>query len=236
MLSRLLAVALCLAAPVEDLNISLPDRVLDPLPKVRMQTSLERELKAGDELPPLYISQVGIDAFFTQSEYEGHPELRLLRILHRNFKGHSQYGEIVCNSVVAEDVLEIFRELYDAGYRIESVRLADEWDGDDEAIMSANNTSSFNERFVKGTRMRSKHSEGLAIDVNPLYNPCVRASGVQPAAGREYADRHHDMEHKINHDDLCYKLFRRHGWFWGGDWRNVKDYQHFEYHIKHNSR
>lgn len=236
MSSSALALVLSLTLVAPEVNIPLPDRTLIPFaPSIAHSVGIE-ELKAGDELTPLYISQFGVGTFFTQSEYEGHPELRLLRILHRNFKGHSQLGEIVCNRAVAEDVLEIFRELYDAGYRIESVRLADEWDGDDEAIMSANNTSSFNDRYVKGTRMRSKHSDGLAIDVNPLYNPCVRASGVQPAVGREYADRHHDMEHKITHDDLCYKLFKRHGWFWGGDWGNVKDYQHFEYHIKHNTR
>ena len=33
---------------------------------------------------------------------------------------------------------------------------------------------------------------------------------------------------QITHEDLCYKLFTEHGFTWGGDWENVKDYQHFE--------
>ena len=40
---------------------------------------------------------------------------------------------------------------------------------------------------------------------------------------------------KINKGDLCYRLFIKHGFIWGGSWRTVKDYQHFEYHPKHRS-
>ncbi|MCI7321908.1 MAG: M15 family metallopeptidase [Lachnospiraceae bacterium] len=29
-------------------------------------------------------------------------------------------------------------------------------------------------------------------------------------------------------DDQCYKLFTKYGFTWGGDWKNSKDYQHFE--------
>jgi len=28
--------------------------------------------------------------------------------------------------------------------------------------------------------------------------------------------------------DLCYKLFIERGFEWGGEWKTVKDYQHFE--------
>lgn len=43
-----------------------------------------------------------------------------------------------------------------------------------------------------------------------------------------YVDRSKDFLHKIDHDDLCYKLFMEHGFEWGGDWKHSKDYQHFE--------
>lgn len=33
---------------------------------------------------------------------------------------------------------------------------------------------------------------------------------------------------KIDHDSLPYKLFTAHGFEWGGDWQDRKDYQHFE--------
>lgn len=32
----------------------------------------------------------------------------------------------------------------------------------------------------------------------------------------------------IDHDDICYQIFVKYGFSWGGDWNSVKDYQHFE--------
>ena len=58
-----------------------------------------------------------------------------------------------------------------------------------------------------------------------------RADGtfrVDPEKGRRYADRTKSFKYKISHSDLCYRLFKRHGFVWGGDWRSLKDYQHFE--------
>jgi hypothetical protein len=34
--------------------------------------------------------------------------------------------------------------------------------------------------------------------------------------------------YKITKGDLCYKLFIKHGFSWGGEWKSKKDYQHFE--------
>ncbi len=48
-----------------------------------------------------------------------------------------------------------------------------------------------------------------------------------PANATEYADRDKAFDHKIDRTDLCYCIFRRHSWKWGGDWNNSKDYQHF---------
>jgi len=51
---------------------------------------------------------------------------------------------------------------------------------------------------------------------------------IEPANAADYVDRSKDFSHKIDHDDLCYKLFTEHGFEWGGDWTHSKDYQHFE--------
>ena len=32
----------------------------------------------------------------------------------------------------------------------------------------------------------------------------------------------------IKKGDACYKAFTSRGWKWGGNWKNSKDYQHFE--------
>lgn len=160
-------------------------------------------------------------------------ELRYLKVLHYNQKGEILLGEIVCNKSISSDLIDIFRALYDEKYPIERMVLVDEYDADDEKSMADNNTSCFNYRYVAGTKRLSNHSMGKAIDINPLYNPMVvkRKSGiiyVSPSAGKNYANRSADFMFKIDRNDLCYKLFKKHGFTWGGDWTSKKDYQHFE--------
>ena len=155
-------------------------------------------------------------------------ELRYLRLSHIDFEGTVRTGEMVCNQAIAEDLVEIFRQLYLAGYPIRSIRLIDDFGGSDDASMEADNTSCFNYRKAVGLRRLSKHALGLAVDINPLENPYVRDRTVRPAAGKPFADRGKDFPHKIDRTDLCYKLFREHGFAWGGAWRSVRDYQHFE--------
>ena len=155
-------------------------------------------------------------------------ELRYLRLSYVDFDGQDQVGEMVCNRAVAEDLLAIFRGLYEARYPIRSIRLIDDFDGDDEASMAADNTSCFNYRRKTGMRELSKHALGLAVDINPLENPYVRSGRVKPAGAAPYADRSQAFPHKIDKNDLCYKLFRERGFTWGGAWRSVQDYQHFE--------
>ena len=79
----------------------------------------------------------------------------------------------------------------------------------------------------------SKHSYGLAVDINPKYNPYykLKASGkanIKPESSADYLHRDADFPYKILKGDLCYRLFRQHGFHWGGEWASGKDYQHFE--------
>lgn len=160
-------------------------------------------------------------------------DLRYLELSYVDFEGHEHLGQMVCNRHIADDLLYIFRRLYEARYPIASMRLIDDYGADDARSMAANNTSCFCYRRVVGSTALSKHSRGMAVDVNPLYNPCVyvRSGRVLPPEGRTYAhgrDRRKDIPGKIDVTDLCYRLFVSRGFRWGGAWRSLKDYQHFE--------
>lgn len=165
----------------------------------------------------------------------GYDDLRYLQVLYYDFNGEVQHGELICNKGIAQDLIEIFYELYLNEYRIESIRLIDEYGGDDTASMEADNTSCFNYRVVEGTASLSKHALGCAIDINPLYNPYIvfpkssnEETYISPAGSEIYADRTQDFPYKIDKNDLCYQLFKAHGFTWGGDWNSCKDYQHFQ--------
>lgn len=158
-------------------------------------------------------------------------DLSYLKVKYWNFNNEETIGEIICNKKIAKDLLEIFEKLYEEKYQIEQIKLVDEYDGDDNRSITANNTSCFNYRTIAGSKKLSSHATGCAIDINPLYNPCVRGSkdeDIYPIKGKEYVDRNKNFEHKITHNDLCYKLFKEHGFEWGGDFNSIKDYQHFE--------
>lgn len=159
-------------------------------------------------------------------------ELRYLHILHVGFDNNTHEGELIVNKRIAEDVLDIFKELYKAGYQIEKVRLIDEYNAQDELSMRDNNSSAFNFRYISYSTTLSKHAMGLAVDINTLYNPYIKQVdgrlNIEPANAVQYVDRNRQFPHKIDHDDLCYKLFTKHGFEWGGDWEDSKDYQHFE--------
>jgi hypothetical protein len=161
-------------------------------------------------------------------------KLRYLRIPHYPMiHGDIVLGEMICNASIADDLLEIFRALFLRHYPIASLRLIDDFGGDDDASMRANNSSCFNDRPKSWSRTeKSKHALGLAVDINPFYNPLVRVRGgvmrVYPAESKAFADRTQVFDYKITKSDLCYKEFTSRGFRWGGSWRSSQDYQHFE--------
>lgn len=153
--------------------------------------------------------------------------LRLITVEHLGFDGRLYEGRLICAKPLAAELLLIFRELLEAGYPIERIELASEFDGDDDRIMSANVSSCFNYRTVANTDTLSLHALGRAVDINPLYNPYIQNGVVMPESAAPYADRTAEFPHKITHEDVCFKIFARYGWKWGGDWTDDKDYQHF---------
>lgn len=159
-------------------------------------------------------------------------DLRYIGLLYYDFEGNVKTGELIVHKKLADEVMEIFCELYRCKYPFTSVRLVDDFDADDTRSTEANNTSAFNYRTVAGSENLSLHSYGMAIDINPRLNPYVKKGVVSPKNGAKYADRSKDFAGKIDKDDQVYKLFTKHGWEWGGDWKTVKDYQHFAKDIR----
>ncbi|MCR5747418.1 MAG: M15 family metallopeptidase [Lachnospiraceae bacterium] len=160
-------------------------------------------------------------------------DLRYVHVLHKDISGVTHEGELVVNKKIAKDVLEIFEELYNNSYPIEKVRLIDEYNADDELSMRDNNSAAFNYRTIAGTNRISKHGSGMAVDINTLYNPYVKirddgSAFIQPETAGAYTNRNADFPYKIESGDLCCRLFKEHGFEWGGDWTSCKDYQHFE--------
>ena len=171
---------------------------------------------------------------YKENPYIGRDDLRHIRALHWDYDNQMHVGEMIVNKVIADRVATILRQLFDAKYPIQRMLLPDVYDADDETQMRDNNSSCFCYRNIAGSTNLSKHARGLAVDINTLYNPYYkdRADGtryIQPATAEAYCDRTWDFPYKIDHQDLCFRLFTEAGFEWGGDWTTCKDYQHFEW-------
>jgi poly-gamma-glutamate synthesis protein (capsule biosynthesis protein) len=154
-------------------------------------------------------------------------DLRLVRVTHFGFDRRARTGELVVHRTAATAMTQVFARLYAARFPVERMLLVDAYRGDDHASMAANNTSAYNCREVEGGGGWSEHAYGTALDINPVQNPYVTASTVLPPAGRSYLDRGNDRPGMVVRGDVVVTSFAAHGWEWGGDFRSLKDYQHF---------
>ena len=165
-------------------------------------------------------------------------DLRYLKMLHVNFDGDYQVGEMIVNKSVSDEVLGIFKSLFSDGYQIYSMYLIDNfWEKNagtaDWNSIEANNTSCFCYRAATGGSKLSKHALGRAIDINPQQNPYVtfkdgKAQYSHKNAADYATNRSSKKAHVITTSDKAYKLFNKKGWTWGGSWSSPKDYQHFQ--------
>lgn len=165
-------------------------------------------------------------------------DLRYLTIPYYNFEQQVMLGEMIVNVDIQEDVRNIFKELFNNKYEINSMKLIDDYwilgtDGNkaDNNSIEDNNTSCFCYRQVTGGESISNHGYGRAIDINPQQNPYVENGQNSHRNADEYVNNRYVGEPHVivaSDEDICYSTFTKYGFTWGGNWTNPIDYQHFE--------
>ena len=200
----------------------------------------DRRMTAADTLPPppgdRFTSSIAavtpaIRARMGESWSKDCPvaldDLRYLNVAFRGFDGRPHTGEIVINAAVAEDVVTVFRKLYEADFPIEEMRLPTTADLKAAPTGDGNNTASYVCRAARGQKTWSQHAYGLAVDINPFHNPLVKRDLVVPELASAYADRGDVRPGMIVRGGAAVEAFASIGWKWGGEWRSSKDYMHF---------
>lgn len=161
-------------------------------------------------------------------------DLRQLTLTFRDFQNKIRTGTLLVHRDLADETLRLFEDLYRRGFQMERMVPIEEYGGDDDASMAANNTSAFNCRDATGKPgVFSNHSWGRAIDINPMTNPYVKGDKVLPPEGRKYLDRTKAFPGSILKDGFVVREFEKAGWTWGGRWPDRQDYQHFEKQAAH---
>lgn len=199
---------------------------------------IDRRLPSPDPLAP-----PADDAFsFTISELAGEPlqrstwssdcpvpaaQLSYLTVSFWGFDERPHTGELIVAADQAENIVEVFRQLHAARFPIEEMRIVEPADLIAAPTGDGNNTASFVCRSVTGGSRFSEHAYGLAIDINPFHNPYLRDELVIPELATSYGDREAVLPGMVSAGDDVVTAFEDIGWSWGGNWKSLKDYQHF---------
>jgi hypothetical protein len=159
----------------------------------------------------------------------GPESLRAVTVGYHSMDGEVRTGVLVIHEDVVQPARRAFERLFALGFPITSIRPIEDFRGDDDASMAADNTSAFNCRpaVSNGPRTWSKHAYGRAIDVNPRINPYILGGEVLPPNGARYVDRSRAAPGKLTAGSPALKAFTDNGFTWGGIWSNP-DYQHLQ--------
>jgi hypothetical protein len=152
-------------------------------------------------------------------------------------------GLLIVNKELAGDLTQVFNYMRTIKFPISKIVPTNQYplyplvDGkrapgwSDEKIMSDDDTTSYNPRYILGKDDASLHAFGEAIDINPLCNPAIHKSGqYEPANGRRKVDGQPEPDCSLDSakGQLLVAKFRSLGWKWGGDWSDPRDSQHFQ--------
>ncbi|UMG91628.1 M15 family metallopeptidase [Nocardioides sp. TF02-7] len=161
----------------------------------------------------------------------GRAGLRLLTINFWDYSGYRKRGELVAAASVVHQMAAALADMYRARLPIRTMHRVDRfgWSrrlggGDDYASMAAGNTSAFNCRDVVGRPgVRSPHSYGRSLDVNPWENPYRASHGWVP--NRWWVGRSHPRVAWRSRGHRVVQIMARHGlrWTYG-----VRDAHHFD--------
>lgn len=177
--------------------------------------------------------------------------LRIIDVPYHDFNGANAMGSLVVQKTLANEVGDIFEEIYTTGFQIEHIAPAEQITNKrsndpqvgveiDDELMAKNITSGFNCRVLDGKP--DKHAAGRAIDINPLQNPMIEPNPFviknapkytysPPAAEGKWdnapnPNRLLTAKSKIGSQVIA--IFKKHGWRWGGDFKSLYDGQHFD--------
>lgn len=123
----------------------------------------------------------------------------------------SKKKKLTVHKKVSEIVNIIFNEIYNS---------------DQKFPIDIATTGGYSDRVSSGGKITSLHNFGIAIDINWNANAMFNSSN-KITAGDHYSPGTDPLS--IPADSIVVKTFKKYQWYWGGQWKNSKDYMHFAY-------
>ena len=196
------------------------------------------EKKMMDTIPEIHVkptdiidSELTFEEAIAGSDAPQHilDELVLLDVRYFSTDDKIHRGQILVNKKIEKNVEHIFEFMFEHEFAVYQVVPMVKFDWDDMKSMEANNSSGFCYRDVMNTKRKSKHSTGMAIDINPLFNPIRWKSPNKHRPNiPEGAVLDTTNNGTLYPDHPVVEEMKRLGFKWGNQFRRYWDDHHFE--------
>lgn len=145
-----------------------------------------------------------------QTESENNKYLETFDVEYLDGDGNIQTFSLTMHTKLKTEVQAVFQELIDIGFPIE-------WESGGGSIRGWNADTGYSGNFF-----RSAHCYGHAVDINVAANPCPDCGVGSQSDYQPGVNPYSVTEEVVN-------IWKKHGFYWGGDWSSPKDYMHFSY-------
>lgn len=150
-------------------------------------------------------------------------ELILMDVLYKSTDQRLHQGQILTNKKIENDIRNMFVFMLENDFVIEKAIPIVHYNWDDSLSMDDNNTYSFCYRNVS----YSKHARGMAIDINPRFNP-LRWKNADYPNQPEGAVLDTTVNGTLYSGHRVVEEFQRLGFRWGHTFSKYYDDHHFE--------
>lgn len=150
-------------------------------------------------------------------------QLELIDVVYISTDGKIHKGQILTNRLIAEDIREIFSFMLNESFVIEKAVPITRYNWSDSLSMEENNSYSFCYRNMS----YSKHAYGMAIDINPRFNPLrwkIEDKPNQPVG----AELDTTVNGTLFPGHPVVDQFKKLGFRWGHSFTKYYDDHHFE--------
>ena len=150
-------------------------------------------------------------------------QLELSDVTYLSTDGKIHRGQILSNRIIAADLRHLFEYMLNEGFVIEKAIPIVKYNWNDSLSMDDNNTYSFCYRDIS----YSKHASGMAIDINPRFNP-LRWKDPNLPNQPQGAVQDTTVNGTLHPGHPVVKEFAKLGFRWGHTFTKFYDDHHFE--------
>lgn len=150
-------------------------------------------------------------------------QLELIDITYLSTDGKIHKGQILTNQKLVDDIIHLFGFMLNEGFVVEKAIPIVKYNWSDSLSMDDNNTYSFCYRNIS----YSKHATGMAIDINPRFNPLRWKHADRPNQPKG-AVLDTTVNGTLYSGHPVVEEFRKRGFRWGHIFSKYYDDHHFE--------